>query len=53
MLPKASASACNREDRVQEAFSGDHHGLEDATAKELAIREYHAEFDYVLPEHAV
>eukprot|EP00964_Phaeocystis_antarctica_P074729 scaffold46019_cov54-Phaeocystis_antarctica.AAC.3 len=40
MLPSASASASTREERVQKAFSVDHHGPGDARLSHSAARPY-------------
>ena len=47
MLPSASALACRREERVQKAFSVDHHEAGDARLSHSASRVYGAKCDYV------
>ena len=48
MLPSASALACRREERVQKAFSVDHHGPGNARLSHRAIGVYGAKCDYVM-----
>ena len=52
MLPSASALACRGEERVQKAFSVDHHGPGDARLSHSASRVYGAKFDYVADDLA-
>ena len=47
MLPSASALGCRREERVQKAFSVDHHGPGDARQSHRAIRPLGEQSDYV------
>ena len=53
MLPSASALACRREERVQKAFSVDHHEAGDARLSHSASGLYGAKCDYVAAPHAV
>ena len=48
MLPSASALACRREERVQKAFSVDHHEAGDARLSHSASGVYGAKCDYVI-----
>ena len=48
MLPSASALASRREERVQKAFSVDHHGPGDARLSQSAAGIYGESGDYVL-----
>ena len=48
MLPSASALASRREERVQKAFSVDHHGPGDARLSHRATAIYGEHSDYVL-----
>ena len=47
MLPSASALASRREERVQKAFSVDHHGPGDARLSHRATAIYGEHSDYV------
>ena len=47
MLPSASALASRREERVQKAFSVDHHGPGDARLSQSAAGIYGESGDYV------
>ena len=47
MLPSASDLACRREERVQKAFSVDHHGPGDARLSHRATAIYGEHSDYV------
>ena len=51
MLPSASALASRREERVQKAFSVDHHGPGDARLSHRATAIYGEHSDYVRPSH--
>ena len=48
MLPSASALASRREERVQKAFSVDHHGPGDARLSHRATAIYGEHSDYVV-----
>ena len=48
MLPSASALASRREERVQKAFSVDHHEARDARLSHSATAVYGAKCDYVV-----
>jgi hypothetical protein len=52
VLPSASALACRREERVQKAFSVDHHEAGDARLSHSATAVYGAKCDYVRPRGA-
>ena len=52
MLPSASALASRREERVQKAFSVDHHGPGDARLSHRATAIYGEHSDYVAPPRA-
>ena len=53
MLPSASALASRREERVQKAFSVDHHGPGDARLSHRATAIYGEHSDYVRRAHGV